>query len=116
MRMKLCWKCFMNQTGQYTPSPICGYNGRKRRRVGVAELTVTLRKKKRISKNSSQYVIRDYIHLPEENIESCKKYIHSKYGISESNFQVEYLKEFPLNDNGKIAYAELLKYVNEKFA
>lgn len=52
----------------------------------------------------------------EENIESCKKYIHSKYGISESNFQVEYLKEFPLNDNGKIAYAELLKYVNEKFA
>lgn len=80
----------------------------------MSELMVTLRKEKRMSKNSSQYVIRDYIHLPEENIESCKKYIHSKYGISESNFRVEYLKEFPLNDNGKIAYAELLKYVNRK--
>lgn len=52
----------------------------------------------------------------QDSIAACKKYIRTTYGISTENYRVEYIETFPLNFNGKIAYAELLSYVNEKFA
>lgn len=52
----------------------------------------------------------------QDNIATCKKYIRTTYGISSENYRVEYIETFPLNINGKIAYAELLNYVNGKFA
>ncbi len=52
----------------------------------------------------------------EKNMETCKVYLHRKYGISADNYRVVYQKEFPLNENGKIAYAKLLEFVKETYA